>query len=109
MNAERANGAPRAERLERSIGFVLHAGVLASSACLAIGLAFALVSGEQGAALVLLHTGVVLLLITPVARVIVSIGQFASARDWTFTGLTLVVLVELMASAAAALVFNRRL
>jgi uncharacterized membrane protein len=51
---------------------------------------------------------VILLLVTPVARVIVSIGQFASARDWTFMGLTIVVLVELMASAAAALVFNRR-
>ena len=111
MNADRtdrADEAPRAQAMERAIGLVLRAGVLASSACLALGLTIALVAGEQGAALVLLHTGVILLLITPVARVIVSIGQFASARDWTFMGLTIVVLVELMASAAAALVFNRR-
>jgi uncharacterized membrane protein len=95
--------------LERSIGFVLRAGVVASSACLGIGLALALVTGEQGPAFFLLHAGVILLLITPVARVIVSIVQFASARDWTFMGLTIVVLIELMASAAAALIFNKRL
>jgi uncharacterized membrane protein len=109
MKTERGNVAPPAARLERSIGFVLRAGVLASSACLTVGLALALVTGEQGAALVLLHAGVILLLVTPVARVVVSIFQFASARDWTFMALTVVVLVELMASAVAALLFNRRL
>ena len=108
MNADRPAVAPRAEAMERAIGLVLRAGVVASSICLALGLAIVLATGEHGAALVLLHTGVILLLVTPVARVIVSIGQFASARDWTFMGLTIVVLVELMASAAAALVFNRR-
>lgn len=108
MNAEGGRAAPRALALERSIGVVLRAGVIASSACLAIGLALALVNGEQGPALFLLHAGVILLLITPVARVIVSIVQFASARDWTFMGLTIVVLIELMASAVAALVFNKR-
>jgi len=49
------------------------------------------------------------LLATPVARVVVSIGQYVSERDWTFAALTLIVLLELMASAAAALVLNRRL
>jgi uncharacterized membrane protein len=107
MNPERRSDSPHAQAMEHAIGFVLRAGVMASSACLAIGLALALASGEQGPALFLLHAGVVLLLITPVARVIVSIGQFASVRDWAFTGLTIVVLVELMASAAAALFFNR--
>ena len=109
MNADRAGDAPRTAAMERAIGLVLRAGVVASSICLALGLAMALATGEQGLAPVLLHTGVILLLITPVARVIVSIGQFASARDWTFMGLTIVVLIELMASAAAALVFNKRL
>ena len=109
MNAEDGHAAATVPSLERSIGFVLRAGVVASSACLGIGLALALVNGEQGPALFLLHAGVILLLITPVARVIVSIVQFASARDWTFMGLTIVVLIELMASALAALVFNQRL
>jgi uncharacterized membrane protein len=109
MSAGRAGDTSQPPALERSIGFVLRAGVIASSTCLTVGLVLALVSGEQGAALLLLQAGVILLLITPVARVVVSIGQFASAHDWTFMGLTLVVLVELMASAAAALIFNRRL
>ena len=110
MSVDRGSDAhPRAQSLEHAIGFVLRAGVFASSACLAAGLVLSLVIGEQGSALFLLHAGVILLLITPVARVIVSIAQFASVRDWTFTGLTVVVLVELMASAVAALVFNKRL
>jgi uncharacterized membrane protein len=108
MSADRA-ATTRAPALERAIGFVLRAGVLASSACLAVGLALALAVGEHGAVLFLLHAGVILLLLTPVARVVVSIAQFASARDWTFMGLTIVVLIELMASAVAALLFNRRL
>ena len=109
MSTERAADSAQVPALERSIGFVLRAGVVASSTFLTVGLVLALLSGEQRTALLLLHAGVILLLITPVARVVVSIVQFATARDWTFMSLTLVVLVELMASAAAALIFNRRL
>ena len=108
MTPDRGPDVTRAPSMEQAVGFVLRAGVMASSVCLAIGLALALVRGEQGAALFLLHAGVILLLITPVARVVVSIGQFAAAGDWTFTSLTIVVLVELMASAVTALVLNQR-
>jgi uncharacterized membrane protein len=98
-----------ASPLERVIGRVLRAGVMASSISLAVGLALALIYGEGGVALILMHAGIIVLLATPVARVIVSIVQYASERDWTFTILTTVVLIELMASAAVALVFNKRL
>ena len=94
-------------RLERTIGTVLHVGVLVSSVALAAGLILALV-GVPGAWL-LLHVGIVTLLVTPVARVLVSIVEYAAARDWTFVALTAIVLVELLASAVAALVFNKRL
>lgn len=106
MSADRAN-AP-ATPLERVIGVVLRAGVMASSACLAVGLLLALMTGG-GLAGTLLHAGIIVLLATPVARVIVSIVQYASQRDWAFTALTAIVLLELMASAVAALVFNRRI
>jgi uncharacterized membrane protein len=96
-------------RLERTIGIVLRAGVVASSVCLAAGLGLALLNGEGGLAGVLLRTGIIVLLATPVARVVVSIAQYASERDWTFTLLTVIVLVELLASAGAALVLHRRL
>jgi uncharacterized membrane protein len=106
MNPDRGN-AP-ATSLERVIGVVLRAGVMASSACLAVGLLLALLMGGSGLAGILLHAGIIVLLATPVARVIVSIVQYASQRDWAFTALTAIVLLELMASAVAALLFNRR-
>jgi uncharacterized membrane protein len=108
MNGDRVP-ARTALRLEHVIGIVLRAGVMTSSACLVVGLVLAVVNGEGGAAGLLLHTGIVVLLATPVARVVVSIVQYAIDRDWMFTLLTAIVLVELLASAAAALVFNRRL
>ena len=95
--------------LERAVGAVLRAGVTISSACMVLGLVATLATGEGAAARVLLHAGIIILLATPVARVAVSIVQYVIARDWTFAVLTTIVLVELAASAIAALVFNRRL
>jgi uncharacterized membrane protein len=94
--------------LERWVGAVLRVGVMASSACLAVGLVLVLIYGDGGAAGILLHIGIIVLLATPVARVVVSTVQYVIARDWTFTALTLIVLVELMASVVAALFLNRR-
>ena len=99
----------RAPKLEHVIGVVLRAGVMTSSSCLAIGLVVSLATGGGGVANVLLHAGIIILLATPVARVIVSIVQYVSERDWTFATLTIIVFLELMASAVAALVFNRRI
>ena len=95
--------------LERWIGVVLRVGVMASSACLAVGLLLVLFTGEAGAAGLLLHTGIIVLLATPVARVVVSTVQYVIARDWTFATLTVIVLIELMASVVAALLLNRKL
>lgn len=99
---------PAALRLERVIGVVLRAGVTMSSACLAAGLLLSVVGGGRSAAGMLLNAGVIILLATPFARVVVSIAEYAAERDWAFVALTAIVLVELMASVVAALVFNRR-
>jgi uncharacterized membrane protein len=96
-------------RLERSVAFVLRAGVLASSACLAVGIALSLSGLGGGAADALLNIGIVVLLCTPIARVVISTIEYSVARDWQFAALTALVLLELMASAVAALLFNRRL
>jgi uncharacterized membrane protein len=96
-------------RLERSIGIVLRAGVVTSSACLAIGLALSLTGVTPAAAALLLKAGIVVLLCTPVARVVISTVEYVGARDWPFAALTAIVLLELLASAVAALAFNRRL
>ena len=92
---------PNTARLERIIGVVLRAGVTTSSICLAVGLVL-LFAGVPAAAL-FLQIGIVVLLTTPVARVIVSVGEYIVERDWTFTTLTLIVLAELAGSLIAAL------
>lgn len=96
-------------KLERLIGQVLRAGVIASSACLVAGLLLWLATGGGAVPSFLLNAGIVILLATPVARVIVSTSQYVSERDWAFATLTFIVLLELVASAVAALVFNRRI
>jgi uncharacterized membrane protein len=95
-------------KLERLIGTVLRAGVVISSTCLAIGLLLYLATGGALGVL-LLNAGIVVLLATPLARVVVSTVQYVSQRDWRFAVLTFIVLLELVASAVAALVFNRRI
>jgi uncharacterized membrane protein len=96
-------------KLERLIGIVLRGGVMVSSACLAVGLLLSLLTGDGGVAGFLLNAGIIVLLATPLARVVVSTVQYVSERDWPFATLTFVVLLELIASAVAALVFNRKI
>ncbi|MBI4485714.1 MAG: DUF1634 domain-containing protein [Acidobacteria bacterium] len=93
--------------LEVLIGRVLRVGITASSVCLAIGIVTLLVSPALSAWL--LQAGLIILIATPAARVVLSIVEYASARDWTFAVLSAIVLLELMAGAVAALVFRERL
>ena len=95
-------------RLEQIIGTVLRVGVGMSTVCLASGVALYFTSGGPIASM-LLQAGIVILLATPVARVVVSVVQYLGDRDWTFTALTVVVLIELLASVVAALVFHQKL
>ena len=105
MNPQRSP--QQSARLERVIGMVLRGGVLASSVCLTAGLLLSL-SGVGSLASFLLNAGILVLLATPVSRVIVSTVEYVVERDWTFASLTFIVLLELIASAVAALVFNRK-
>ena len=93
--------------LELLIGRLLRVGVTASSVCLALGLAALLVSPAASAWL--LQAGLIILIATPTARVVLSIIEYASARDWMFALFSTVVLLELIAGAVAALVFHQRL
>jgi uncharacterized membrane protein len=96
-------------RLERAVGIVLRAGVTASSLCLLVGLLMSFAgTAASGAAQQLLRVGILVLLATPAARVVVSMVEYVLERDWAFATLTFIVLGELVASAVAALVFNRR-
>ncbi|HMB81998.1 MAG TPA: DUF1634 domain-containing protein [Vicinamibacterales bacterium] len=104
MSAERTS-----PRFERVIGTVLRTGVALSSTCLMAGLLLSLATGGGAPAAFLLNAGIIILLATPVTRVIVSTVEYVIERDWGFATLTFIVLLELVASAVAALVFNRKL
>lgn len=106
MSGGRSGGT--SPRMERLVGVVLRGGVVVSSACLAVGLLTSLASSGGPAAALLLNAGIIVLLATPVARVVVSTVEYVKERDWRFAALTCIVLVELIASAVAALVFNRK-
>ena len=109
MSSNDARREKGASRLEHIIGVVLRVGVAISSVCLAVGLALSFVPAAETSASWLLHAGIIVLLATPVARVMVSIVEYVNERDWMFATLTAIVLLELMASAVAALLFNKRL
>jgi uncharacterized membrane protein len=101
----RANGEPSPGDdlgFEIALGRLLGIGVLASTICLAAGLVMALAAGDSRPARGLLATGLVLLMATPVARVVLSAISYALRRDWVFVALTLVVFLQLVASVIVA-------
>ncbi len=103
---------------------VLLAGMLVSSVLFAIGIALALlhpaffpltakwVRGHyhalwvlhgiiRGNPLALMMAATVLLILTPVARVVTSIYAFAVDRDWKYVAITSIVLLIMIATAVA--------
>lgn len=83
-----------ATRLDRAIEIALTLGVLASFALLAAGL----VSGRP----VALRAGIVILLFTPLVRVVVVAVGLALERDWAFVAISLWILGVLLSSLHVA-------
>ena len=114
-------GLQRDYQMDRIISFVLRGGVLLSAGLLILGalLYFARVVGGgapaspltfphslgdvisglgSGDPLAILALGLIVLLLTPVARVAISIFAFARERDWLYVGITTLVLLILLVS-----------
>jgi uncharacterized membrane protein len=91
------------ERLERWLGKILGVGAVTSTALLALGLGLQLAGALPQAADHLTHAGLIILIATPVARVVASVVDFTMSRDWTFTVLTGLVLVILLGSLLVAI------
>jgi uncharacterized membrane protein len=114
-------------RVEQAIGLLLRTGVLLAAAVVCAGAALYLIrhGGERidyrvfrgeradlrsvrgilAGALALqgrdvIQLGLLVLLATPVARVVFSVGAFALQRDWLYVGVTLAVLTVLLWSLA---------
>jgi len=95
-------------KLEARIGQTLRIGVNASSICLAAGLILSLFTGYSATADGLMAAGLIMLMATPIARVVATVVEYAVGRDWTYFILTSIVLVELLAGIGAALILHRR-
>lgn len=79
---------------EHLLARTLRLGIVASTSLLAVGLLLALAtSGRGGDAL--LQAGLLVLMATPMARVLLSCVEYLRQRDWFFAANALVVLVVL--------------
>lgn len=86
------------------LGRVLTVGTRASTVCLGAGLVFTFLYPAGRVTRVLLTIGLVVLMATPVTRVVVSIVEFARQRDWLFVLYTSIVLGLLVGSLVVALI-----
>lgn len=85
-------------RLERQIGRLLRFGAFAATAVLAAGLVGHIAFPASAAPDPILRAGLILLMATPVARVVASVIDYVHQRDWLFAALTAAVLVVLLGS-----------
>jgi uncharacterized membrane protein len=92
------NGERETARLEVLVGRLLGAGGLLSATALAVGLVLDTVRPTRSWATPTLNAGLVILMATPVARVVASVVLFVQERDWLFAGLTAIVLAVLVGS-----------
>ena len=74
----------------------------ASSVCLAAGLLISFVTTPNGVSNLLMTIGLVTLMATPAARVVISVVEYTLERDWFFVLMTSIVLLELLGSVLAA-------
>jgi uncharacterized membrane protein len=95
--------APSLGHLERRLGQVLFTGVIVSAGLLAVGLMFWLSGPDTPQTEWLLNAGLVVLMATPIMRVIVSVAEYVHLRQWFFVAVTLVVLAELAITVTVAL------
>jgi uncharacterized membrane protein len=86
--------------LEDLLGRVLVTGVAVSGTLLAVGLAGEL-AGHGGHPV--LRLGLILLMATPILRVVVSLVEYVRMQDWFFVSTTAAVLLVLLTSIVLAL------
>jgi len=88
--------------LEHTLGRLLTFGTRVTTGMLALGLAATFAFPASRLTHALLTVGLLVLLLTPVARVVVSVMGFLRARNWWFVLYTSIVLVLLVVSFVAA-------
>src|SRR4029078_7988619 len=94
---------PSLARLEVRLGHLLVTGVLVSATLLATVLGLCLSWSHMIASAWLLNAGLIVLMSTPILRVIVSFAEYVVMREWFFVAVTIVVLLELSVTVVVAL------
>jgi uncharacterized membrane protein len=89
--------------LDAVLGRVLGAGSAISTILLGAGLAMRLVAPSVEGGTMLMRAGLVILLATPIARVLATTVAYLRARDWRAATMTGAVLLVLMVSVTVAL------
>jgi uncharacterized membrane protein len=90
------------DRLEQRLGVLLKTGVLSSAACLAFGLIAWFAVGQTAVSAAALTVGLMLLMATPIMRVVVSLVAYLRMRDWFFVGTTVTVFILLAITVVIA-------
>ena len=90
------------ESLERTLGRLLRAGVLAAAVLLAFGLVVSIAAGATPLSAGTLTAGLIVLMATPILRVVVSLVAYARMRDWFFVATTVSVFVLLAVTVLLA-------
>ena len=94
-------------RLEYHVGRLFVAGVTISAAALTIGLALFLVAPDAPATSQFLNAGLLVLMATPMLRVLLSVVEYVRMGDWLFAATTLAVVAELSVAVASAMGWRR--
>jgi uncharacterized membrane protein len=93
---------PSLDRLERNLGRLLQAGVFTAAACLALGLVAFISVGQSRFSTLTLTLGLIVLMATPIMRVVVSLVAYVRMRDWFFVTTTVTVFVLLIVTVTLA-------
>ena len=94
---------PTLPPFERALARAMLGGVWLSAAVLAVGLLLALARPHTQDGELLLRGGLVLLMATPVLRVVLSVAEAIRRRDWFWLWTTLAVAVVLSGTLAYSL------
>jgi uncharacterized membrane protein len=95
------------DRLESALGKLLFVGVATSTVVLLVGLVWWLVAPASPSASQLLNVGLIILMLTPGLRVVVSCIEYLRERDWFFAATTAGVLIVLLTTVLVAMRMGR--
>jgi uncharacterized membrane protein len=97
------NGLEAFGRLERLLGRLLLIGLTAASVSLALGLVLLIAAPAGNAAGLLLTAGLIILMATPMLRIVVALVEYVRMGEWFFVLTTTVVFLELAVGVIVAL------